>query len=1489
MPRLARLRLVSVGHAEARFDDLILDFRNGEKRADNSVLWLRNGGGKSSILNLFFSLIRPNRREFLGATTGQKERRLEDYVLDCDRSLVIAEWELDGDLSSYNATEGPLRYLTGAFHERAGGSKMESAGLRTLFFSAKVTHEAPQLTLEKLPLYIEQNGERLRRRTITGFKQEWQDLGRRYPHADARETEHQWEWAEILGRAHIDPELFGYQVRMNRREGGAHELFRFQDSDQFVDLFLELVLESDISGQLAKNIEVFRDQLRHRANCLMPQLELARGLIKLLEPLVSLREERKSVQQSVAQAGVELRNLDLHLSRRIADLRAKVIEEDQRETRAREEAVQARDDASQCRHRAVSLRFLAVQMQMKQLREREEQLEGKVQETTRECVIWEAAIHLKDALASAEEAENCRKELERKRNEQAPLLADLKHSAATFASALRAAVDRLRGEETECLGEETAARQQANAIRERITEQSCIAAQLNQKATDLVRSIDEAARARSQLEKLGTIHSDESPKAAIERLNAQIAAGDTDQRSLESELQRLRSEQEGLQEDTHLVKQNQLEASHTAENCRERLEAALVERRELEQEPMLLRCLEVEEFNLENLDSAAEIRIRESAHAMQERTLSLRSLQAENQRAIIHLRENDLLPPEPDVEQIWRALRDKAIRAWSGWEYISTNVAAPEFREFIARAPEIARGVVVADADFERAESLLRSVDLSLALPVVVASQSSTKREASPQHLVIGPTSDAYFDTRAGKRELAEREYREKHYETLLTEVEMELSNLRTIQGSLASFRARYPRGWFDDQTAALRFAVERERACARRLAELAAEAMMVSENIAMMEQHRERLKEERATTQKHLIRVEGYIEAHGDGLLREQELQRIRADAASARERTEDLRAEVLIDERRAEEAARRARTAGGNAQVHEAELRTVKYIESILPVSTPGNIDVLRDRYHRLGDLYHERIGSEALNAKYETFKSSEQKARERLVNELRNGRFTSELKYVVDETIVHDALTTLQDPADIDRRRLEADLFRNRNIIALTSVREEKRHKAELCRQLDKECADQGGPLELSQDEVLPDDAERAERIAEAESRTAEGLERRATERERDAKEAAKRKEGAELQVERLGNSKELLETLRQSHSIILATVQYESVEGVEWITPKDSEVTTRVNHLREQLQSADRDNNRISNDREAAIRSTHSWIDDIRFKEVEAIFAYKLKAFDPDTLEREAESHREDLMLRVKTIEDEIDDGNKNRAVLISSVLGETDKGIRLLKSAGTRSKLPESLKALAGRSFLHISTHEPIITEDRQARIGELIDEIVRTGIVPKGIQLIQQAVRRLAKPINVRVLFPDLDNEPRYIPISDVAVLSGGERLTCAVLLYCTLAQLRASRHETNWHSSGTLLLDNPIGTASRQKFLAMQRDVAHAMGIQLIYTTALEDLEAIRMLPVMLRLRKGRYDRRHGHQLVELESSIEAARLVLPKESGEQSAINQTASSPPK
>jgi hypothetical protein len=107
------------------------------------------------------------------------------------------------------------------------------------------------------------------------------------------------------------------------------------------------------------------------------------------------------------------------------------------------------------------------------------------------------------------------------------------------------------------------------------------------------------------------------------------------------------------------------------------------------------------------------------------------------------------------------------------------------------------------------------------------------------------------------------------------------------------------------------------------------------------------------------------------------------------------------------------------------------------------------------------------------------------------------------------------------------------------------------------------------------------------------------------------------------------------------------------------------------------------------------------------------------------------------------------------------------------------------------------------------------------------------------------------------VPVSDMSVFSGGQRLTAAIALYWTMARLRATeRGRPRNGNSGVLLLDNPLGAANAEYLLHIQLGVAQAHGVQLVYTTGINDLNALSKFGRVLPLRNDA-DLRQGLRFV--------------------------------
>ena len=122
MYRLRRLRFERIGHSDARFRSLVLDLTSGEvavadesdNRSVDAIVWLRNGGGKSSLLALLYSLLLPAKVDFIGHS---KKKSLANYVVGGAAAHVIAEWEDDTELWA-----GPV-LIIGAVYQWKNGHR----------------------------------------------------------------------------------------------------------------------------------------------------------------------------------------------------------------------------------------------------------------------------------------------------------------------------------------------------------------------------------------------------------------------------------------------------------------------------------------------------------------------------------------------------------------------------------------------------------------------------------------------------------------------------------------------------------------------------------------------------------------------------------------------------------------------------------------------------------------------------------------------------------------------------------------------------------------------------------------------------------------------------------------------------------------------------------------------------------------------------------------------------------------------------------------------------------------------------------------------------------------------------------------------------------------------------------------------------------------------------------------------------------------------
>lgn len=351
MYELSRVRLYSIGPAGARYADTVLDLRGVGKPvpdpaptqaeffadepvgpplrpAPAGVLFLENGGGKSVLLKLIFSVMLPGHRNTLG---GASSGVLRKFLLADDCGHVALEWQhtLTGEC-----------VVVGKVSEWRG--RQVSNDPRKFAEAWYSFRPGPGLSLDNLPVAEATSvrpsvegvsGAQGRRRTMKGFRDALTEAGKAYPHLEVHWEEIHDRWIEHLGDLGLDPELFRYQREMNADEGEAAGLFAVKKDSDFTDLLLRAVTDTRDTDGLADLVGGFGNKLGRRAE-LIAERDFTAGSVDLLGRIVEAAEARARARDIHVGAERRTRTLSRRLSARGAQERVRAADLAQRVTAA---------------------------------------------------------------------------------------------------------------------------------------------------------------------------------------------------------------------------------------------------------------------------------------------------------------------------------------------------------------------------------------------------------------------------------------------------------------------------------------------------------------------------------------------------------------------------------------------------------------------------------------------------------------------------------------------------------------------------------------------------------------------------------------------------------------------------------------------------------------------------------------------------------------------------------------------------------------------------------------------------------------------------------------------------------------------------------------------------------------------------------------------------------------------------------------------------
>lgn len=235
--------------------------------------------------------------------------------------------------------------------------------------------------------------------------------------------------------------------------------------------------------------------------------------------------------------------------------------------------------------------------------------------------------------------------------------------------------------------------------------------------------------------------------------------------------------------------------------------------------------------------------------------------------------------------------------------------------------------------------------------------------------------------------------------------------------------------------------------------------------------------------------------------------------------------------------------------------------------------------------------------------------------------------------------------------------------------------------------------------------------------------------------------------------------------------------------------------------------------------------------------------------------------EDIQERQRQVAALLAESAEDQARVVDACTSTVEAVLDMVEEVARHSRLPHDLGNWSNQRFLTLDLRQRATGDELARRLSAEVDRLVtalptaaagRSGTLPEAIPLTKQLVlaalggrgnitAKIIKPT------PSPDTIEREC-VTEIKEFSDGERLTVSVLLYCTLAHMRATRRDRRSPGGvGTLVLDNPLGKANFGPFVDLQRRVAAAHGIQLLYTTGSNDLPALARFPLIIRTRNAR------------------------------------------
>ncbi|RRJ96195.1 hypothetical protein Ga0100231_019945 [Opitutaceae bacterium TAV4] len=1459
MARLNRLHLTGLGLDSARFNPVTLDFRDATGAPTHTVMWLRNGGGKTTLLSFLYSTLLPHAHDWLGRHNG-RQTDIYEYLRERQTGYILLEFDFP--------TLGTRRVIGQALRRNSSSSRDKTRIFFTFRTDGPLAWDAIPLTglapnpvtsLDHFLQHLQNLSENAKPDTIAFYK-----------------TTHQADWREHLESIGLDPEIYRTHLLMNADEGGLLKFFDFKTPETFVEKLLDMAYETPPppenladETQPADDISQTIDTFRQRSHA-RPDLNATATFCKTaIAALTAFKTELDIVAQHQRQrlayrqrATRFLHAVTEHITRLQTDITAREAEMQISENAKRTATAEKQQNRTWQKTYERHQKLLTLAEAETALHDARRQLS--------EAKTWHAALtaaHRQKQIKTCEtqiaQFLSQKQTIEQQHAPDRQLLERLGRSLLTLLKTRISQIEKSIADlsaEKKRLGEENTTLQ--NQKNQQTSDESAARTKLD--ANEEFFETLETERQRLQNDGILQAPSETGADAITrwgkvaeghEKHSAQCAADIEKNETLIRE-RRVELNTKKDERQTTLSRLSELGA-----------QLAQIDNQatQLRKDPEIIRELGDPTFDPTSTDPAKTLQALHNpalATTLQTRinehhqALLAKNLEGAADRRIIghcETHPGDTFPPPSGVENTLKKLRaENVTSALPAYQWLGQNCQISDALQHLANHPALYSGIIIQNPDQLKAARSLVATDAT-DLPILLATPDdiASPPPPHPHRHVILPEEKGFFNAETAKINLGRVRNRAGKNDEEIRQLYKDHRATTDTHARLADFIKNHPAA-----------AVSEKRIEHQKLKDLETRQQQAIETldngITKLDEGTRKLREQKShhditarTLRNQQQQARNFVTSYEQKIpAKREEAAQLEAKLrilAQAQEKTRHSLQKIKDRVPQIDEAIIQKNS---DLQKTDSQKRALpeQYIGLDPEPDAGDDIDSLYQRFNTLRQSYEQRVKADYYDGKIE----GEQDKIDTLKTEQER-----------------DPVKPPQD--DINLALQEPDLLRaieNQNKQVATADR------TAAIRENEKNAAEKEAPPPLT----------RAQTLAEQFHPTL-GKPKNSEQAKTNAQhcaDAAQQSEASEQDADaNLGRIRPILNDLKGKRG------RYDQIPPILERLVDNEETEAPTNDFSDDDVADYEIAKTLANDYDTC----QSDLGKAQEKAKEIYADHYLTLFNhPELIGRtinlverfriipraEIESRIEELITELRdhaaSIDDELASFEGNRQNVLKLMDDCERQAASVLRAAVARSIMPENMDVWAGQHFLRINIPQKNDTAERRVLLDKTLSEWIdpkNPKTIPTGAKLAYHCLIAIAGrgQIDVKILKPEYTLRLGHHDILKLKNFSGGEQVTAAIILYCIIVKLRAQRRAratSLLEDSGFLLLDNPLGKANLPDFVDLQVNMATRMGVQYICGTGIDDFNALAGFPKIIRMRNTSINPDTGANIVEVVSTEE-------------------------